>query len=274
MLSWLFPPVRPVDPVASAWIEGRLRWLAGQFGERPFLGRRPWMPTTGDFPEVRGGTLQALYERVASRLGIDPARVPLELGPAKRHAGFVDADGRGVGGTAAHYTIDERGERIVVDAGQVGDPLDLIGTLAHELSHARLLGEDRLGGSEVDHELTTDLCAVYHGFGAFLANSPRAWPADAATWPGTRVVMPMYLTSNMTAWALALRARRLRESRPAWLKGLRREPRLHVEEGLRWLARHRDSAYDTGDWSRWEELETALEIEHVGRMVQGGDGFD
>lgn len=271
MFDWLFPPVRPIDPIGAAWVEGRLRWLSAQFGDEAFLGRPPLEPTPVAFPELRGGTLQSLYERVCGHLCVDPGRVPLEIGPAKRDAGFVDDHGREVSGTAAHYRIDEDGERIEIDAAGIGDPLALIGTLAHELSHARLLGEGRLEGTELDHELSTDLCAVHHGFGLFLANSPRAWPADCSKWPGTELVMPGYMTAHMYAWALALRARRAGETKPVWTAWLLREPRLLFRESLRWLESRRDSAYDTGDWSRWDELESALEVERVERLVCGDD---
>ncbi len=49
----------------------------------------------------------------------------------------------------------------------------LVGTMAHELAHLKLMGERRVTGDEYDNELLTDLTAVFHGFGIFLGNLPK-----------------------------------------------------------------------------------------------------
>jgi len=48
------------------------------------------------------------------------------------------------------------------------DPINLIATLVHELSHIILLGE---GGLEENDEELTDLNTIAMGFGIFTANS-------------------------------------------------------------------------------------------------------
>lgn len=260
MLSRFFAPVIPVDSMGKVWVEGRLRWLLDEFGDEPFLARPPAMPTTADFPELRGGsTLQALYERICERVGIDPARVPLRVAQEKKRLGLVNGSGHEMGGEAAHYAIDEDGEHILMQSSELADPISLIGTLAHELSHARLLGEGRVHGGELDHELLTDLCATFHGFGLFLANQPRAWLSDCGTWPDSKLVRPAYMTVNLYAWALTHRAMLANEREPTWLAGLQSEPRRLVRDGVRWLSKHGDSALVTGDWSKWNALAPQLD---------------
>ncbi len=213
------------------------------------------MPSLEDFPELRGGsTLQALYERICKRINIDPERVRLEVVPGKQPPWFVDDRGYAASYEAAHYERNAEGERIHLAADGIGDPMGLIGTLAHELCHARLMGEGRLHGAELDHELLTDLCAFYHGFGLFLANQPRAWPSDCGVWPGTSLVRPEYMTSNLAAWTLAHRALLAGEHDPAWIVGLGPEPRRLVSDGIRWLREHQDSAFLNGDWSASDDL--------------------
>src|SRR5438132_13197005 len=57
---------------------------------------------------------------------------------------------------------------IRIEKSALDRPADLIGTMAHELAHQRLLGESRGDSDSYDNELLTDLTAVYHGFGIFL----------------------------------------------------------------------------------------------------------
>ncbi len=259
MLSRFFGPTRPIDTMGKTWVEGRMRWLTDQFGMEPFLARPIALPNYTDFPEIRGGaSLQSLYERICDRIGIDPARVPLVVEERATGIDLVNDDGHGVGGEAAHYSWDGESERIVVQATELGDPISLIGTLAHELSHARLFGEGRVTGNDLDDELLTDLCAVHHGFGLFLANQPRAWLSDCGTWPGSKIVRPMYMTVHFYAWALAHRALLVGDRNPDWLRCLDSEPRRLVRDGIRWLTKYEDSAFQTGGWSAWEELAPQL----------------
>jgi len=256
------PPVLPVDSVGKIWVEGRLRWLMLHFGTDPFLARPMAMPNTADFPELRGGsTLQALYERICERIGVDPERVPLQVEQERPQLGLINDAGHDTGGIAALYSSDEDGERIVMQSSELAQPIALIGTLAHELSHARLLGEGRLRGDELDNELLTDLCATYHGFGLFLANDSRAMLSQCGTWPGTKLVRPAYMTTNLFAWALVHRAVLAGESEPAWLAELKSEPRRLVRDGVRWLSKHGDSAHLHEDWSAWFALQPLLEPE-------------
>jgi hypothetical protein len=265
LFARFFRTPRPVDSAGKAWVEGRLRWMLDEFGPDPFLGRPPALPTTADFPELRGGaTLQDLYARICERVGVDPARVPLAVVDGERRFELVDASGHETGSEAAHYAWDEDGERIRIQATQIGDPIQLIGTLAHELCHARLAGEGRVSGDDLDDELLTDLCADFHGFGLFLANAPRAWLGDCGTWPGTRLVRPAYMTVHLHAWALAHRALLAGERAPAWMAGLNREPRQLVRDGIEVLERDRDSAFQTGDWSAWNALWPGLQAPEEG----------
>ena len=51
------------------------------------------------------------------------------------------------------------GHVIRVNEGQFADAMSLVGTLAHELAHQRLLGEGRLTGDEFDNELLDEATA-------------------------------------------------------------------------------------------------------------------
>lgn len=256
-----FQPRCPVDPVAKTWIEGRLAWLNEQFGSGDFLGRPPLTPTRADFPVLfrrDGVVLQDLFEHVCVLMHVDPGRVELEVMEEREELGFVNQHGHAVGGAAGYYIAEDGRERIQVSPAEFLAPTQLIGTMAHELSHLRLLGEGRLDGDTLDNELVTDLCAVHHGFGIFLANGPRAWVSQLSKWPGTDVLKPEYMPAPYFGWALAHQAWLRGERKPEWFTHVRGDSFACAREGLRFLGKSLDSAFATQDWSAWEALHPRL----------------
>jgi hypothetical protein len=126
--------------------------------------------------------------------------------------------------------------RIRIDRSQLHEPMTLAGTLAHELSHARLLGDNRIDPECFDHELTTDLNVVFHGMGIFLANVPRHWESDARYWPGTQLRAPTYMTGPMLAYAMALRCCQRMEALPSWRSHLTMGVRSEFKQAYRFLS--------------------------------------
>ena len=81
--------------------------------------------------------------------------------------------------------------------------MGLVGTMAHELAHVRLLGESRIMREEFDNELLTDLTTVAFGLGVFLANTPRNWDSHLEKWPDSDLNRPEYMSPPMFGYALA-----------------------------------------------------------------------
>jgi hypothetical protein len=146
-------------------------------------------------------------------------------------------------GTWQGATEDWQRGLIRIERSALDRPADLVGTMAHELSHQRLLGEGRFDSSSYDNELLTDLTAVYHGFGVFLANNPRKLIGQLSYWPGTNLRRPEYLSEPMLGYAMAHVAWFRDEERPAWAKALRWAPRAVFKEGLRFLQKTGDSTF-------------------------------
>ncbi len=82
------------------------------------------------------------------------------------------------------------------------DPSKLIATFAHELSHYLMSTAKTAppGGWDI-HELTTDLCSVYLGFGIFMAMS--AWNFEGSN-EGWQYERQGYLNEPMLVTALAI----------------------------------------------------------------------
>jgi hypothetical protein len=242
MFGW-FRPISPCDAAAKLWVEGRLKWLTRQFGLHILLERAFILPTNEFFPDPYDGSPKAvrcMFRRVCTYMDVDPDVVELKL--------FND---RAAGPTVIGFAAgtwqgrDEPWQKNIVriERSTVDRPSDLVGTMAHELAHQRLLGEGRAEANAFDNELLTDLTAVYHGFGVFLANNPRKSTGELAYWPGTTLRRPEYLSEPMLGYAMAHIAWFRDEDRPAWAKALRWAPRATFKEALRYLKETTDSTF-------------------------------
>ncbi len=248
MFEWLFAPSCPCDPMAKRWVEDRLRWLSRQFGLHILLERPVILPTDEFFPDPYDGSQEAvrrMFHRVCGYMEVDPDDVEVQLFTDRTPGSVAAIDlsrgfaaGTWQGGEGAWSKGVVRIERSALDR-----PGDLVGTMAHELAHQRLLGERRADGNAFDNELLTDLTAVYHGFGVFLANNPRKSTGELRHWPGTTLRRPEYISEPMLGYALAHIAWFRDEHRPAWVKHLRWAPRAVFKEGLRFLEKTSDSTF-------------------------------
>jgi hypothetical protein len=183
-------PYCPCDPEAKTWIEKRLQWLSRQFPSNIFTGRPLILHTNEFFPQKYEPSrdreaAKGLLSQICHFMGVTEARVALKFIHEPTKVWFVNENGDYVPPVAGIYWRSWRHYVISLDTDQLYEPGHLIATMAHELAHARLLGEGRLRGHHGDEELLTDLTAFFLGFAIFMANSPRAWISGFTKWPGT-----------------------------------------------------------------------------------------
>lgn len=246
MLDWLFPPACPCDPAAKEWIEQRLEWLAEEFDDSAFTGRPIVLPTPAFFPDPYDGSKKAvrkLLDRVCVYMDVVPDLVALRFVADAGKIWLVNDAGHYLPGAAGTYEEGERKFVIRIDKSGLDDPMGLVGTIAHELAHVRLLGESRIMREVFDNELLTDLTVVHFGLGIFLANTPRNWDSQYTKWPDTDLLKPEYMTPPMFGWALAHLAWFRGEERPEWARHLNGGARANLKQGLRYLLAKGDSWY-------------------------------
>lgn len=247
MLGWLFRPSCPCDAAAKAWVEERLEWLAEEFNDNAFSGRQVVLPTPEFFPDPYDGSKKAarkLLNRVCDYMDVVPDLVSFKIKDMDNKIGLVNEAGQYLPGAAGTFEEGERKFIIRITPAELEDPVSLVGTFAHELAHARLLGEGRIMREAFDNELLTDLTTVHFGLGIFLANRPRGeWESGYSRWPDTDLVKPEYMTPPLFGWALAHLAWFRGEDRPAWAKYLSFGARLNLKQGLRYLLKTADSWY-------------------------------
>lgn len=246
------PPRCPLDSQAKSWVERRLHWLSREFGRDVFVRRAMVLPTPEFFPDRYDGGeegVRNLYVRVCERMEVDPGLCRIEFG---RHPdpGLCTIEGHAVASAAATWEGGGGHGRILFDLRHAADPASFISTLAHELSHHRLMGEGRLDGFEFDNELLTDLTAMFFGYGLFMANSPRVWRSGYSPWPGSDLLKPEYMTPPMHGYVLAHLAWIRGERRPAWFRFLGSEPRTCFKTAHRFLERTGKSTFAPTDRER------------------------
>lgn len=245
MFGW-FRPTCPCDPAAKAWVEERLQWLSEEFEDHAFAGQPIVLPTPEFFPDPYDGSKRAIrtmLERVCEYMGVVRDLVALKFINAGGKVWMVNEAGQYLPHAAGTYEEGQRKFIIRVDLDGAAHPMELVGTLAHELAHVRLLGDGRIMREAYDNELLTDLMVVFMGMGIFLANVPRNWDSQYSKWPDRDLNKPEYMTSPMFGYALAHLAWHRGEEKPAWLKHVNWGARANLKQGLRYLRETGDSAF-------------------------------
>ena len=239
-------PECPIDPEREQWVDERFRWLEEQLGPETPRKVDVILPTLDYFPDQyneRPEDAQSMLIRIAGYMNLDPQKFDLffysEAGPAQLpgpspqtvsgsagvyvHAGGASADGR---------------RKIGIESAQLKDPMSLVATLAHELGHEILLGQNRISADEPDHEPLTDLLTVFMGLGLFTANATirdRGWSSGG--WSGWRTSRHGYLDQRMLGYALARFAFVRGEARPRWMRHLRPDVLAPLKLALRYVFR-------------------------------------
>ncbi|MGY8767914.1 MAG: hypothetical protein ACKVH8_05685 [Pirellulales bacterium] len=247
MFGW-FKPQCPVDTAAKRWIEERLHWLSNQFGRDVFTRRAVILPALDFFPGPMDGTEDSnrnLLDQVCGYMDADPDAVILNIFKQESEVWLVNEEGKYLpNGAAGLYEEQATGRTVIhIASSQLLNLTDLVGTMAHELAHLRLMGEERVYGDEYDNELLTDLTVVFHGLGIFLGNSPRNWESLNQKWPETELHRPEYMTLPMYAYALAHSAWFRNEQKPDWARHLSSDLRPCFKQGVRFLNATGDSTF-------------------------------
>lgn len=210
----LFGPKRPLNADEWEWQLASFKWLIVEFGgieenpeNRLVLPNEEFFPKTSADPSRKA---QQIFERVKFLTGMAAWPTHLVQGDQTREATLnsgqiLKHDSHAPAGEyqLLQATDGQHYAQISYNPSQLGDPAKLIATFAHELSHYLMSTAKTAppGGWEV-HELTTDLCSVYLGFGIFMATS--AWNFQASN-EGWQYERQGYLNERMLITAMVIR---------------------------------------------------------------------
>ncbi|MEM0909257.1 MAG: hypothetical protein AAGJ94_17975 [Pseudomonadota bacterium] len=176
MLNFFARP--KLDPVAQDWIFENFTWLMREFGGGGEFNKSTLvLPKPGFFPidgETGDARAQKVFQAIKDYAGMGDWPVTL----------VADDDPKAIRGEPSlvsiqhgthalgRFVADQDGAMITYTPMLLAEPMQLIGTLAHELSHYLLCtGKTDPPSDEDENEYLTDLCTVFLGFGVFLANT-------------------------------------------------------------------------------------------------------
>jgi hypothetical protein len=221
-------PPCPVKEERRQWLENAFCWLTETFGEDNIRNRRILTPHHTDFPIKYNGDPQTARDTIdilARQMEIYPDEIELtiysngenELSTGSPFGGKIYLkqfdDEKYSGGL--YFDKQEDGKyHIGLEKEKLLLPEFMVATLAHELSHIKLLGEGRI--TENDEPLT-DLTTVVFGLGIFNANAAFATfrTINSSGWRKLG-----YLTQMEWGYGLALLAQLRNEKSPPWIAHL------------------------------------------------------
>ena len=168
----------PITQEDKNWVDEDLKWLRNEFGVDHFMEIRTVTPTKDFYDRTFDGTekdAEFILQRTMELMDIRDIDIkleffsdqPIEMGDGTMLSTPADINGswKSASGT---YQQTEDEITISIEIGQLKKTISLIATIAHELAHLILLGENRIKEND---EFLTDLTAITYGFGIFIGNS-------------------------------------------------------------------------------------------------------
>jgi len=167
------------DDDIATWHFEIWKWLLENLGGFSSFKENPFVTPTQEFypfhPSYEHSYFEDIFNTTNTLMGVKdwPCRqerleedVPGAKPPPGVEASWSSDEPAGT------FELTDRGAIIRYTPEQANEPMALVATMAHELSHYILATaqSDPPGGWE-DHELHTDVAAVFSGFGLFLCNS-------------------------------------------------------------------------------------------------------
>lgn len=234
----------PIPEESRDWMEDAFTWLLNQFEKEKIIARKQLRPVAEDFP-IKFNQMEddahALLPLIASQMEIDPNLIILdfydqsliEFGSAAGRIFSQQTPGDGYSAGLYHNRQSQGKFRISIEAAQLKNTENLVATLAHELSHIKLIGEKRIVEND---EYLTDLVPVIFGLGIFNANVSFRFYTSNDSWGYQQ---QGYLKQQEWGYALALYAHIRNESeKPVWSDFLTPNIRSDFRKSMVFLMKH------------------------------------
>lgn len=223
-----------------------------EFPEPKVEDRKILLPTSNDFPikwnKSRDNALAA-FEIICSNMQIIPNEIKIDFydnGIKEINMGtsviFTESDPENpeAAGLYHHEKVDGKFQ-ISIDEALIEKPDSLIATIAHELSHVKLLGEKKLNEND---EMLTDFATVFFGLGIFNANTAFQFYQQSDRWGYSNMG---YLKIDEWAYALALFAFLRQEDNPEWKQYLSKTIKSDFEKCLQYMIENEEDIFKFED---------------------------
>lgn len=216
----------PVDEQNRIWIEESFQTLLDIFGKEATLLRKVLIPERIHFPVRYDGSEASAFETlriVANQMEVPIERITLD---------FYDDHLRQITDGSPGGMYWGKGENtfeISLVRSKLDEPENMVATLAHEIAHIKLLGENRM---EENDEPITDLTTIFFGLGIFNANAAFQTFADSKYYGWTE---SGYLTQMEWGYGLSLFAYIRQEKNPQWANYLCKNVKADFTQGLNFI---------------------------------------
>ncbi|WP_024772123.1 ankyrin repeat domain-containing protein [Aquimarina macrocephali] len=200
----------PITSEDKKWVEESIAFLDDKLKGRE-AKMETVLPTHPYFSKKFEGTLsdaKFVLNQVIQLMGIEDISIQLKLfndGAVKMEDGSIlttpaDINGRWKGAAGMYQNLNDV-TTIFIATDQLNNLETLVATLAHELSHQLLLGEQWIKDND---EYLTDLLAIVCGFGIFIGNSKFNFSSEqigiGSNW---KMSEQGYLPEQVIAYAMA-----------------------------------------------------------------------
>lgn len=197
----------PITTEDKVWVDSELNWLRTEFGEEHFMEIKTVTPTTDFYNRKFNGTekdAEFILARTMELMNILDVKIKLNFfsdQPVEMDDGTILTSPADISGgwksASGIYEQTENETIISIERGQLKNPISLIATISHELSHQILLGESRI---EENDEFLTDFTSIVYGFGVFIGNSRFQFTSEGFGWQSSS---QGYLPEQIIAYAMA-----------------------------------------------------------------------
>jgi hypothetical protein len=241
----------PVSEERRLWVNDGFARFSKWIGRSRMTEAKVYLPVADDFPDEYVGdesSARRMMERIAAAMGLDTGEIDLEVYPDEIEGLRGDLPLPGIHGTenegspqhaaGLYFGATEHEPRTIIalNGSQLKNPMALVATLSHELSHQILLGRKLVARDAEDMEPLTDLLTVFLGFGVFNANSAVQFEQHQKDrTQGWSVSGLGYLSEQTYGYALARFAWERQEEKPVWAKYLAVNIRHYFDSSAKWL---------------------------------------
>lgn len=243
---------QPLDKDSRKYFENNLLWLIQEFPEPDIEDRKILSPSPEDFPINWTGSAENIAETlriICDNMQLNPDEIEIDFfnnGIKEINMGnssiFLESDPENpeASGLYHHEKIDGK-YHISIDESLLNRPESLIATIAHELSHVKLLGEKKM---EENDEMLTDFATVFFGLGIFNANTAFEFYNQEDSWGYSNAG---YLKIEEWAYSLALFAFIRNEDGGKWKKYLSKTIKSDFEKCLQYLIENEEDIFKFED---------------------------
>ncbi|MGG9964438.1 hypothetical protein [Ferruginibacter sp. SUN106] len=222
------PNTCPVAEDNRIWLENAFLLLLDFFGKENTRQRKILIPHHSCFPIRYNGDEQTAVETlkiIALQMEVPFEQIQLDFynenakevstGSPFGQGIYLKAEKDDSGAAGLYWGKGDDGKyNISLVRSKLKQPENMVATLAHEIAHIKLLGENRIDKND---EKLTDLTTVFFGLGIFNANAAFQ-TYRGVDYRGWRKMG--YLTQMEWGYALSLLAHVRKEKTPEWINHL------------------------------------------------------